>query len=38
MGGGPQGAMHVALQIWHVVFPSQTLQVFVWPFAKRRNM
>jgi len=28
MGGAPQVAMRVALQIWHIVFASQTLQVF----------
>jgi hypothetical protein len=28
MGGAPQGAMRVALQIWQVIFASQTLQVF----------
>jgi hypothetical protein len=38
MGGAPQGAMRVASQIWQVVFSSQTLQVFVWPFAKMHNM
>jgi len=27
MGGGPQGVMRVALQIWQVVFPLQTLQL-----------
>jgi hypothetical protein len=35
MGGGPQGAMRVASQIWQVVFPSQTLQVFCLAFRKR---
>jgi hypothetical protein len=35
MGGGPQGAMRVALQIWQVVFPSQTLQVFCLALCKR---
>jgi hypothetical protein len=28
MGGAPQVAMCVALQIWQIVFASQTLQVF----------
>jgi len=28
MVGVPQGAMHVALQIWQVVLASQTFQVF----------
>jgi len=28
MGGAPQIAMHVASQIWQIVFASQTLQVF----------
>jgi hypothetical protein len=28
MGGAPQVAMRVALQIWQIVFASQTLQVF----------
>ncbi len=28
MGGAPQVAMRVASQIWHIVFASQTLQVF----------
>ncbi len=35
MGGGPQGAMHVASQIWQVVFPSQTLKVFCLALHKR---
>ncbi len=35
MGGGPQGAMHVASQIWQVVLPSQTLQVFCLALRKR---
>ncbi len=35
MGGGPQGMMRVASQIWQVVFPSQTLQVFCLAFCKR---
>jgi hypothetical protein len=35
MGGGPQGAMRVASQIWQVVFPSQTLQVFCLALCKR---
>jgi hypothetical protein len=34
-GGGPQGAMHVTSQIWQVVFPSQTLQVFCLALRKR---
>ncbi len=28
MGGAPQVAMRVALQIWQIIFASQTLQVF----------
>jgi hypothetical protein len=28
MSGAPQVAMRVALQIWQIVFASQTLQVF----------
>ncbi len=28
MGGAPQVAMRVALQIWQIVFASQTLRVF----------
>jgi hypothetical protein len=35
MGGGPQGAMRVASQIWQVVFPSQTLQVFCLALCKK---
>jgi hypothetical protein len=35
MGGAPQGAMHVASQIWQVVFASQTLQVFCLAFRKK---
>jgi hypothetical protein len=35
MGGAPQGAMRVALQIWQVVFASQTLQVFCLAFRKK---
>jgi len=35
MGGAPQGAMRVALQIWQVVFVSQTLQVFCLAFRKK---
>jgi hypothetical protein len=33
MGGAPQVAMRVALQIWQIVFASQTLQVFCFYFA-----
>ncbi len=33
MGGAPQVAMRVALQIWQIVFASQTLQVFCFCFA-----
>jgi hypothetical protein len=33
MGGAPQVAMHVTLQIWQIVFASQTLQVFCFCFA-----
>jgi hypothetical protein len=35
MGGGPQGVMRVASQIWQVVFPLQTLQVFCLTLRKR---
>jgi hypothetical protein len=35
MGGAPQGAMRVALQIWQVVFASQTLQVFCLALCKK---
>ncbi len=35
MGGAPQGAMHVASQIWQVVFASQTLQVFCLALRKK---
>jgi len=35
MGGGPQGVMRVASQIWQVVFPSQTFQVFCLALCKR---
>jgi hypothetical protein len=49
MSGAPQVAMHSASQSWQIFFPSQTLQVicfsfakpsdfFVWPFAKGHNM
>jgi hypothetical protein len=33
MGGAPQVAMHVASQIWQIVFSSQTLQVFCFCFT-----
>jgi hypothetical protein len=33
MGGAPQVAMRVALQIWQIVFALQTLQVFCFCFA-----
>jgi len=35
MGSAPQGAMRVALQIWQVVFASQTLQVFCLALRKK---
>jgi hypothetical protein len=35
MVGEPQGAMRVALQIWQVVFASQTLLVFCLAFHKK---
>jgi hypothetical protein len=35
MGGAPQVAMYVALQIWQVVFASQTLQVFRLALCKK---
>ncbi len=35
MGGALQGAMRVALQIWQVVFDSQTLHVFCLAFRKK---
>jgi hypothetical protein len=35
MGGAPEGAMCVTLQIWQVVFASQTLQVFCLAFRKK---
>jgi len=35
MGGAPEGAMHVASQIWQVVFASQTLQVLCLAFRKK---
>jgi hypothetical protein len=35
MIGKPQGAMHVASQIWQVVFASQTLLVFCLAFRKK---
>jgi hypothetical protein len=35
MGGAPQGAMCVALQIWQVVFASQTFQFFCLAFHKK---
>jgi hypothetical protein len=34
MSGAPQVAMRSALQIWQIFFPSQTLQVFCFSFAK----
>jgi hypothetical protein len=33
MGGAPQVAMRVTLQIWQIIFASQTLQVFCFCFA-----
>jgi hypothetical protein len=35
MGGAPQVAMHVASQIWQVVFASQNLQVFRLALCKK---
>ncbi len=35
MVGEPQGAMRVALQIWQVVFASQTLPVFCLALRKK---
>jgi hypothetical protein len=35
MGGAPQVAMHVASQIWQIVFASQTLQVFRLALCKK---
>jgi hypothetical protein len=35
MGGAPQVAMRVALQIWQVVFASQTLQLFCLALCKK---
>jgi hypothetical protein len=35
MGGAAQVAMHVASQIWQVVFASQTLQVFCLALRKK---
>jgi len=35
MVGTPQGAMHVASQIWQVVFALQTLQVFCLALRKK---
>jgi hypothetical protein len=34
MTGAPQAAMRKASQIWQNFFPSQTLQVFCFSFAK----
>jgi hypothetical protein len=34
MSGAPQVAMRNASQIWQIFFPSQTLQVFCFSFAK----
>jgi hypothetical protein len=34
MTGAPQVAMRKASQIWQIFFPSQTLQVFCFSFAK----
>jgi hypothetical protein len=34
MSGAPQVAMHSTSQIWQIFFPSQTLQVFCFSFAK----
>jgi len=34
MSGAPQVAMCSASQIWQIFFPSQTLQVFCFSFAK----
>jgi hypothetical protein len=35
MVGEPQGAMRVTLQIWQVVFASQTLSVFCFSLRKK---
>jgi hypothetical protein len=35
MGGATQVAMRVALQIWQVVFASQTFQVFCLALRKK---
>jgi len=35
MVGEPQGAMPVALQIWQVIFASQTLLVFCLALRKK---
>jgi hypothetical protein len=35
MGGAAQVTMHVASQIWQVVFASQTLQVFCLALRKK---
>jgi hypothetical protein len=35
MVGEPQGAMHVASQIWQLVFASQTLSVFCLALRKK---
>jgi hypothetical protein len=34
MSGAPQVAMRSTSQIWQIFFPSQTLQVFCFSFAK----
>jgi hypothetical protein len=34
MSGAPQVAMRSASQIWQIFFPSQTLQVICFSFAK----
>jgi hypothetical protein len=34
MTGAPQVAMRKASQIWQIFFPSQTLHVFCFSFAK----
>jgi hypothetical protein len=34
MSAAPQVAMRNASQIWQIFFPSQTLQVFCFSFAK----
>jgi hypothetical protein len=37
MSGAPQVVMRSASQIWQIFFPSQTLQVICFSFAKPSN-